>query len=58
LERRGTRAVSAQCAPQELTKLMGKFKHLKEEEHQILQEQVDKRYHILKSLCESFETPK
>ena len=43
---------------QELTKLMGKFKHLKEEEHQILQEQVDKRYHILKSLCESFDTPR
>ncbi|MGD9210568.1 MAG: thiamine pyrophosphate-dependent enzyme [Desulfobacteraceae bacterium] len=34
-----------------LTKLMGKFKHLKEEDLAILQGMVDKRFNILQALC-------
>jgi len=39
----------------ELTRLLGKFKHLKEEELAVLQQIVDKRYHTVKTLCDSFE---
>jgi len=40
---------------QELTKLMGKFKHMRDEELSILQQQVDKRFTLVKTLCDSFE---
>jgi len=40
-----------------LTSLLGKFKHLNAEEIAALQHQVDKRYHLVKSLCDSFEEP-
>lgn len=37
----------------ELIKLIGKFKHLDDENIHILQSQVDKRFSILKSLCDT-----
>jgi pyruvate/2-oxoacid:ferredoxin oxidoreductase beta subunit len=39
----------------ELTKLMGKFKHLHEDDLATLQGMVDKRYRILNALCGSME---
>ena len=36
----------------ELTRLIGKFKHLSQEDHKPLQAMVDKRYNILNTLCE------
>jgi pyruvate/2-oxoacid:ferredoxin oxidoreductase beta subunit len=38
-----------------LTRLLGKFKHLDDEQLASLQDQVDKRYHIVKTLCDGFE---
>jgi hypothetical protein len=35
----------------ELTKLIGKFKHMKDENLGVLQGQVDKRFKVLHSLC-------
>jgi pyruvate/2-oxoacid:ferredoxin oxidoreductase beta subunit len=40
----------------ELTKLIGKFKHLSEEDQKPLQEMVDKRLTLLNSLCEGTAT--
>ena len=36
---------------EELTKLLGKFKHLREEDLAILQAQLDQRFKILRALC-------
>ena len=36
----------------ELTKLIGKFKHLKQEDQQPLQTMVDRRYKLVETLCE------
>jgi pyruvate/2-oxoacid:ferredoxin oxidoreductase beta subunit len=53
---RFTRKVGKPKPITELTRLLGKFKHLKEEDLAVLQQSVDKRYHTVKTLCESFET--
>ena len=42
----------------EFTKLMGKFRHMTEEETQELQRKVDKRYRIIKTLCDNSEIEK
>lgn len=38
---------------EELTKLMGKFKHMGSEELAVLQKMVDKRFNIVRALCEA-----
>ena len=46
-----TQTVKKPKAVSELTKLIGKFKHLTDENQSILQKQVDKRFTILNALC-------
>jgi len=54
-EFRFTRKVAKPKPIRELTKLLGKFKHLDDERLAVLQEIVDKRYRTVKTLCDSFE---
>jgi len=46
-----TRKVGKPKPIQEMTKLMGKYRHLAEEDLTVLQGQVDKRLSVLKALC-------
>lgn len=50
---RMTRKIAKPKPITEFTKLMGKFKHMTEEEQEELQHKVDKRFKILKTLCEN-----
>lgn len=47
-----THKVSKPRPVEELTSLVGKFKHMSKEEKEILQSMVNKRFNILKALCE------
>jgi pyruvate/2-oxoacid:ferredoxin oxidoreductase beta subunit len=53
-EYRFTRKIAKPQPIGEFTKLMGKFKHSTEAELAELQSKVDKRFKILKTLCDSF----
>ena len=53
---RFTRKINKPKPVTELTRLLGKFKHLQEKELAVLQGHVDKRYRRIKTLCDSFET--
>lgn len=48
-----TQPVAKPKPVQELTKLIGKFKHLDADKVEVIQEQVNKRYAILQALCEA-----
>ncbi|MFZ7127664.1 MAG: thiamine pyrophosphate-dependent enzyme [Desulfobacterales bacterium] len=50
-----TQKVAKPKPVQELTKMLGKFKHLKDENLEVLQQQVDKRFKMVASLCEAEE---
>jgi pyruvate/2-oxoacid:ferredoxin oxidoreductase beta subunit len=48
-----TQKVAKPKPVEELTKLMGKFKHMRSEELAVLQKMVDKRFNIVQALCEA-----
>jgi pyruvate/2-oxoacid:ferredoxin oxidoreductase beta subunit len=48
-----TQKVSKPKPVNELIRMIGKFKHLKDEDIDVLQGQVDKRFSILKALCDA-----
>jgi pyruvate/2-oxoacid:ferredoxin oxidoreductase beta subunit len=52
-EYRITQKVSKPKPVGELTRMLGKFKHLSEEQLAVLQQQSDRRFEILNALCES-----
>jgi hypothetical protein len=47
-----TQTVKKQKPVSELVKLIGKFKHLGDEDIDILQKEVDKRFSVLTALCD------
>jgi pyruvate/2-oxoacid:ferredoxin oxidoreductase beta subunit len=54
-EYRFTQKVRKPKPVQDLTNMLGKYKHLPEENLAILQGQVDQRFNIINTLCKSFE---